>query len=83
MGLTVRGTESQFFYGFFVSIGYREALQKAGTAVNISFLSDEACREGWFTGTMIGICCQDLTGFGRYADFDWLCVRNYKDDSAK
>ena len=40
-----------------------------------SFLSDEACAEGWFTGTMIGICCQDLTGFGKYADFDWFEVR--------
>lgn len=40
-----------------------------------SFLSDEACQEGWFTGTMCGICCQDLTGFGKYADFDWFEVR--------
>lgn len=37
-----------------------------------SFMSDEACTEGWFTGAMAGICCQDLTGFGKYADFDWL-----------
>lgn len=88
MRLTVRDTEAQFFYGYKESIGYKsightEALQKAGTAVNISFLSDEACREGWFTGTMIGICCQDLTGFGRYADFDWFSVRNYKDEPTK
>lgn len=37
-----------------------------------SFMSDEACTEGWFTGAMVGICCQDLTGFGKYADFDWF-----------
>ena len=37
-----------------------------------SFMSDEACTEGWFTGAMAGICCQDLTGFGKYADFDWF-----------
>ncbi len=35
-----------------------------------SFLSDEACREGWFTGTMAGLCCQDLTGGRLPADFD-------------
>lgn len=39
-----------------------------------SFMSDEACAEGWFTGAMAGICCQDLTGFGKYADFDWFEV---------
>lgn len=37
-----------------------------------SFMSDEACTEGWFTGAMAGLCCQDLTGFGKYADFDWF-----------
>ena len=49
---------------------------EAGPVVNAGFLSDEACEEGWFTGTMIGICCQDLTGFGKYADFDWFEVRD-------
>ncbi len=67
--LTINGSKAQFFYG------YREGeWEKAGGAVNIGFLSDEACAEGWFTGTMIGICCQDLTGFGKYADFDWFEV---------
>lgn len=61
----------QFFYG------YEEGeTGKIGPVVNASFLSDEACNEGWFTGTMIGICCQDLTGFGKYADFDWFEVKN-------
>ena len=50
-------------------------LCKAGPEVNAGFLSDEACREGWFTGTMAGLCCQDLTGFGKHADFDWFEVR--------
>lgn len=102
LGLSVRGTEGQFFYGYRDDVEYGDttgydasvrngdfhtdssrnrrgaAMQKLGEAVNISFLSDEACKEGWFTGAMIGICCQDLTGFGRYGDFDWFCVRNYK-----
>ena len=76
--LSINGTSVQFFYG------YRDAcrdaspagaLIPAGGPVDASFLSDEACREGWFTGTMIGICCQDLTGFGKHADFDWFEVR--------
>lgn len=68
--LTVEDTTARFSYG------YRgEPLTQAGETVDVSFLSDEACQEGWFTGTMIGICCQDLTGFGKHADFDWFEVR--------
>lgn len=70
LALSLQGTKAQFFYG------YRgEPLRKAGEGIGAGFLSDEACREGWFTGTMIGICCQDLAGFGRHADFDWFTVR--------
>ncbi len=40
-----------------------------------SFLSDEACNEGWFTGTMVGLCCQDLPGDKRRADFDYFIMK--------
>ncbi len=68
--ISLRGTQTQFAYGF-----RGEALRNIGAGVNASFLSDEACREGWFTGAMVGICCQDLTGFGKHADFDWFEVK--------
>ncbi len=68
--LSLTETQVQFSYGL-----RGESLQNIGPLVNASFLSDEACREGWFTGAMVGICCQDLTGFGKHADFDWLEVR--------
>ncbi len=68
--ISLRGTQAQFSYGF-----RGEALRNIGPGVNASFLSDEACTEGWFTGAMVGICCQDLTGFGKHADFDWFEVR--------
>lgn len=65
--LELNGGWVQFLYG------YREDdMQKIGPYQNAGFLSDEACEEGWFTGTMIGICCQDLTGFRKYVDFDWF-----------
>lgn len=57
----------QFYYG----IG-KEAYRRIGPVFDASILSDEACEEGWFTGAMVGICCQDLTGSGKYADFDWF-----------
>lgn len=63
----VRNNQIQF------SFGYEEpAMEAVGPKFDGSFLSDEACREGWFTGAMVGICCQDMSGFGRYADFDWF-----------
>lgn len=55
-----------------------EEFKLAGPRIDGSFLSDEACEEGWFTGAMCGICCQDLTGFGKYADFDWFEVKAEK-----
>lgn len=64
-------TEAQCYY----RIGEMGERHRIGDTVNISFLSDEACEEGWFTGAMFGICCQDLTGFGKYADFDWFEVK--------
>lgn len=69
LGLEIAENFAQFYYGF-----EEEKMRKIGTALNAGFLSDEACDEGWFTGAMIGICCQDLTGFGKYADFDYFEV---------
>ena len=64
----VRYDKLQFSY----ATGQEENFQKIGSEFDCSFLSDEACEEGWFTGAMVGICCQDLTGFGKYADFDFF-----------
>ncbi|MDO4325867.1 MAG: glycoside hydrolase family 43 protein [bacterium] len=62
------------YFSFFFCLEEEEWVPLA-EHIDGSFLSDEACTEGWFTGTMAGICCQDLTGFGKYADFDWFEVR--------
>lgn len=61
----------------YIDFSYREEgceWQKIAEHIDGSFMSDEACNEGWFTGAMAGICCQDLTGFGKYADFDWFSM---------
>lgn len=63
---------------FYFTFAYRlegSEWQELAADLDGSFLSDEACTEGWFTGTMAGLCCQDLTGFGQYADFDWFEVK--------
>jgi xylan 1,4-beta-xylosidase len=49
-----------------------------------SILSDEASEPGRpnFTGTFVGMACQDLSGTGLPADFDWFEYesRAYRDD---
>jgi len=42
-----------------------------------SILSDEAAAPGTpnFTGAFVGVCCQDLGGTGRHADFDYFEYR--------
>lgn len=48
------------------------AWHKLPGEIDASFLSDEACNDGWFTGTMVGLCCQDLTAMRTPADFDYF-----------
>ena len=60
---------------FSYSVQDEEHYQSIGESFDCSFLSDEACNQGWFTGAMVGICCQDLTGFGKHADFDFFEYR--------
>jgi xylan 1,4-beta-xylosidase len=38
-----------------------------------SLLSDEACKG--FTGAHIALYCHDMTGRRKYADFDWLTIK--------
>lgn len=45
--------------------------------LDASILSDEAAAPGTpnFTGAFVGMCCQDLAGTRREADFDWFEYR--------
>lgn len=59
-----------FFYSF-----DEEEWHRVGGYVEYSKLSDEYFKErGYerFTGAFVGICCQDFTGSGAYADFDYF-----------
>jgi xylan 1,4-beta-xylosidase len=46
-------------------------------SLDASILSDEAAAPGTpnFTGAFVGVCCQDLGGTGRHADFDYFQYR--------
>ncbi|PWJ41916.1 glycoside hydrolase family 43 protein [Sediminitomix flava] len=63
---------------FFYSVDNNE-WQKAGEVLDGSILSDDYVRDGLgdiyrpaFTGSFVGVCCQDLTGQNKHADFDWF-----------
>ncbi len=48
--------------------------QRLPEVFDASILSDEAAAPGTpnFTGAFVGVCCQDISGSGRHADFDWF-----------
>lgn len=45
-----------------------------GQDFDATILSDEYCKQGWFTGAFVGLCCQDLSSQKIYADFDFFEV---------
>lgn len=46
-----------------------------GPVFDASTLSDEFCKEGQYTGAFVGLCCQDLSGRRKPADFDFFEYR--------
>lgn len=50
-----------------------ETWKDIGPVLDASILSDEACKVWWgFTGAFVGLCCQDLSGQRKHADFDFF-----------
>ncbi|WP_228530218.1 glycoside hydrolase family 43 protein [Tamlana sp. I1] len=63
----------QFYYSF-----DNRTYQKLGELLDASILSDDHVRDGSdryrpaFTGSFVGMCCQDLAQNKNYADFEWF-----------
>ncbi|MSU06145.1 glycoside hydrolase family 43 protein [Spirochaetales bacterium NM-380-WT-3C1] len=72
-------SSKNFYLSFAYSVGDGEVI-KIKEDVDGSFMSDEACFDGWFTGSMIAICCQDLTARGRHCDVFSFSYENLKND---
>ncbi|AIQ70317.1 glycoside hydrolase family 43 protein [Paenibacillus graminis] len=49
-----------------------------GPVMDASTLSDEFCDGMTFTGAFVGLCCQDMSGGGKHADFDWFEYVEYE-----
>lgn len=66
----------QFYYGL-----SKADWKKIGPLLDGSILSDDYIMNGCdrlrpaFTGSFVGICCQDLTGMQKHADFNWFAYR--------
>lgn len=50
--------------------------KRIGSFYNTSHLSDEYCKAGEFTGTMVGLICTDTVFHKAYADFDFFETEN-------
>lgn len=74
----INGAELQFFYAL-----EEDNWQKIGPVLDSSILSDDYVTNKdryrpAFTGAFVGMCCQDLTGGGKHADFDWFEYKENK-----
>ena len=56
-----------------------EDFRKIGPEFDTTRFSDEYCRYGEFTGTMVGLTCADRLKRQHYADFDFFEYRILKD----
>lgn len=82
MKVDFNGNELQFYYAF-----YEGEWQAIGDKLDGSILSDDYIQFDLsgrycpaFTGAFVGVCCQDLTGHKKYADFDWFEYKELKKD---
>lgn len=70
--LEIEGKHSQFYWSY-----NGKEYNKIGIPFDTTKFSDEYCKYGEFTGTMVGITCADRVKHKHYADFDFL---EYKAD---
>ncbi len=65
--LYIEGRKSWFAWSY-----DNENYEKIGQAFDTTKFSDEYCRDGEFTGTMVGVTCADRVKHQHYADFDFF-----------
>lgn len=65
--LTIEGRKSWFSWSY-----DNESYEQIGRVFDTTKFSDEYCRYGEFTGTMVGLTCADRVKHQHYADFDFF-----------
>ncbi|MDD2960300.1 MAG: glycoside hydrolase family 43 protein [Lachnospiraceae bacterium] len=69
--LRINGRETSFHWSY-----DGKKYQPIGKVFDTSIFSDEYCKYGEFTGTMVGITCADRVKHEHCADFDFLEYKN-------
>ncbi len=69
--LYVEGKDTWFAWSY-----YGTDYKKIGNVFDTTKFSDEYCKYGEFTGTMVGLACVDSMKHMRYADFDFFEYKN-------
>ncbi len=65
--IEICGRDCQFLWSI-----DNKSWKKIGPVIDTSLYSDEYCKYGEFTGTMVGVCCLDRMSHKEYADFDFI-----------
>ncbi|WP_320128891.1 family 43 glycosylhydrolase [uncultured Sphaerochaeta sp.] len=68
----IKGNDLDFYYGY----TEEEAILVNPAPLEMYHLSDEEIEGNGFTGTSVGLCCQDLNGDGVTAKFSFLKWKN-------
>lgn len=74
MKLDIKGRESYFSWSY-DGTDY----ERIGTVFDTTKFSDEFCKYGEFTGTMVGLTCADRVSHKHYADFDFFAYQAEED----
>ena len=65
--LVIEGRKAQFFWSY-----DNQEYHPIGRCFATAHFSDEYCKFGEFTGTMVGLTCADRVKHCHYADFDFF-----------
>lgn len=72
--LNIKGRQSWFSWSY-----DQTEYQRIGKVFDTTKFSDEYCKFGEFTGTMVGITCADRVKHKHYADFDFFEYKAWDD----
>ncbi|MGD7046347.1 glycoside hydrolase family 43 protein [Jeotgalibacillus proteolyticus] len=59
-----------------------EEWQRVGPLIDITHMSDDSARQVRFTGTFVGMACQDLSGGKKEADFDYFIYKEQRKETS-
>ncbi|MBB6451312.1 xylan 1,4-beta-xylosidase [Geomicrobium halophilum] len=71
--------ENEWLQLYYTLAQNEEKWKKIGNQIDVRHMSDDSAPHVRFTGTFIGMCCQDLSGGKIPADFDYFIYKEQTD----